>query len=60
MEVVGLPQRGGCLCGAVRYGLGAAPLLAYACHCHDRQTRSGSAFALGQDWMASAPRFSAL
>jgi hypothetical protein len=24
----------------------AAPLLAYACHCHDCQTRSGSAFAL--------------
>jgi hypothetical protein len=46
MEVVGLPQRGGCLCGAVRYSLGASPLLAYACHCHDCQTRSGSAFAL--------------
>ena len=46
MDVVALPQQGGCLCGAVRYSLGASPLLAYACHCHDCQTRSGSAFAL--------------
>jgi hypothetical protein len=44
--VVSLPQAGGCLCGAVRYGLNAAPLLAYACHCHDCQTRSGAAFSL--------------
>lgn len=46
MDVVALPQLGGCVCGAVRYGLNAAPLLVYACHCHDCQTRSGSAFAL--------------
>ena len=46
MDVVALPQLGGCLCGAVRFSLGASPLLAYACHCHDCQTRSGSAFAL--------------
>lgn len=46
MEVVALPQHGGCVCGAVRYRLTAAPLLAYACHCHDCQTRSGSAFGL--------------
>lgn len=44
--VVGLPQAGGCLCGAVRYALTAAPLLAYACHCHGCQTRSGAAFTL--------------
>jgi hypothetical protein len=46
MAVVSLPQPGGCLCGAVRYCLTAAPLLVYACHCHDCQTRSGAAFAL--------------
>ena len=46
MTRVSLPQAGGCVCGAVRYSLTAAPLLAYACHCHDCQTRSGSAFAL--------------
>ncbi|MFC3070685.1 GFA family protein [Phenylobacterium soli] len=46
MDVVSLPQTGGCYCGAIRYSLNAAPLLAYACHCHDCQTRSGSAFGL--------------
>jgi hypothetical protein len=35
MEVVSLPQSGGCVCGAIRYSLLDAPLLAYACHCHD-------------------------
>ena len=34
------------MCRAVRYHLIGRPLLAYACHCHDCQTRSGSAFAL--------------
>ena len=46
MRVVALPQAGGCDCGAVRYQLNAAPLLAYACHCHSCQTRSGAAFSL--------------
>ena len=46
MQAVALPQAGGCLCGAVRYRLTAAPLLAYACHCHDCQARSGAAFSL--------------
>jgi hypothetical protein len=41
-----LPQRGGCACGALRYALKGAPLLAYACHCHTCQTRSGAAFSL--------------
>lgn len=45
-DVVPLPQPGGCLCGAIRFRLTAAPLLAYACHCHDCQTRSGAAFSL--------------
>jgi hypothetical protein len=44
--MVTLPQCGGCFCGAVRFELRAAPLLVYACHCHDCQKRSGSAFTL--------------
>jgi hypothetical protein len=46
MATVRLPQSGGCLCEALRYALNARPLLAYACHCHDCQTRSGAAFTL--------------
>lgn len=38
---------GGCRCGAVRYRVSAAKLpRAYACHCLDCQTWSGSAFSL--------------
>jgi hypothetical protein len=43
---VRLPLTGGCVCGQLRYALTGAPLLAYACHCHDCQKRSGSAFTL--------------
>ena len=46
MAIVCLPQPGGCLCGALRYALSAAQLLAYACHCHDCQKRTGAAFTL--------------
>ena len=38
---------GGCRCGALRYRLAVAALpKAYACHCRDCQTWSGSAFSL--------------
>ncbi|HEY3799403.1 MAG TPA: GFA family protein [Caulobacteraceae bacterium] len=38
---------GGCRCGRLRYRLEReAPPKAYACHCHDCQTWSGSAFSL--------------
>jgi hypothetical protein len=43
---VALPQAGGCACGASRYALKRRPLLAYACHCHTCQSRSGAAFSL--------------
>jgi hypothetical protein len=46
MSGVPLPLTGGCLCGACRYAVTAPPLMAYACHCTDCQTQSGSAFAL--------------
>lgn len=37
---------GGCRCGAVRYTLDVERLPStYACHCHDCQTWSGSAFS---------------
>lgn len=37
---------GGCLCEAVRYSAQGRIDRAYACHCSECQTRSGSAFAL--------------
>jgi hypothetical protein len=38
---------GGCRCGRVRYRLAPGPLpRAYACHCRDCQTWTGSAFSL--------------
>jgi hypothetical protein len=45
-QEVRLPLAGGCVCGKVRYALTGAPLLAYACHCHACQKRTGSAFSL--------------
>jgi hypothetical protein len=41
-----LPLLGGCLCGAVRYQVAAAPVAVYLCHCKDCQRRTGSAFAM--------------
>ena len=39
------PVEGGCICGAVRYRLSAAPLGVYNCHCKDCQRSAGSAFS---------------
>lgn len=41
-----LPLTGGCLCGALRYEVRAAPLFLAACHCTDCQKRTGSAFSM--------------
>jgi len=38
-----LPLTGGCLCGGVRFELGAAPQVAGYCHCTRCQGRTGSA-----------------
>ncbi|MBR0851220.1 GFA family protein [Bradyrhizobium diazoefficiens] len=43
---VKLPLLGGCFCAAVRYSLSGAPVLVYVCHCHNCQSRSGSAYSL--------------
>jgi hypothetical protein len=37
---------GGCACGAIRYALGAGPLIVHACHCRDCQRLTGSAFVV--------------
>lgn len=36
------PQKGGCVCGAVRYRLKALPQAVYACHCKDCQRFSNT------------------
>lgn len=36
---------GGCLCGAIRYTVGAPPALTAMCHCTHCQRQSGSAFS---------------
>jgi hypothetical protein len=41
------PQRGGCLCGDVRYELREDPVMVYFCHCADCQTESASVGYLG-------------
>lgn len=38
---------GGCLCGAVRFRVTAAPLAAYYCHCTMCQKSSGGPFMVG-------------
>ena len=40
-----LPWAGGCRCGALRFAITAAPMLASVCHCHGCQRMSASAFS---------------
>ena len=35
---------GGCMCGAVRYELNAAPIFMGNCHCRDCQRANGAAY----------------
>ena len=39
-----MPQNGGCLCGAVRYAVSAAPIRVTICHCTFCQKITGSAY----------------
>jgi hypothetical protein len=41
-----LPQKGGCLCSALRYEIYQPPVAMYACHCTVCQRQTGSAFSL--------------
>lgn len=38
--------QGGCSCGKLRFRMNAAPLITHACHCHQCQRVTGSAFVL--------------
>jgi hypothetical protein len=38
--------KGRCSCGKIRYQLTADPLIVHACHCHDCQRITGSAFVI--------------
>jgi hypothetical protein len=38
--------QGGCACRAIRYELGANPMIVHACHCRDCQRITGSAFVV--------------
>ena len=40
------PLEGGCICGAVRYRLAAAPMFVNCCHCTWCQRETGSAFVI--------------
>jgi len=39
------PVEGGCICGAVRYRIGAPPLGIYDCHCKDCLRQSGGDYS---------------
>ncbi len=42
--MVGLPLKGGCMCGALRYEVSMPPVMIYNCHCTNCQKISGAAF----------------
>ncbi|PZO82162.1 MAG: aldehyde-activating protein [Mesorhizobium amorphae] len=42
----GLPWKGGCRCGQIRFEVTEAPMLASACHCLGCQRMTASAFSL--------------
>ena len=53
----GLRIQGGCLCGAVRYEIGAPQISAGYCHCRICQKFTGSAMSAWTAFPASAVRF---
>ena len=40
------PLAGGCICGAIRYSIAAAPVTVYACHCKDCQRSASGPFSV--------------
>ncbi len=55
----GLPQRGGCMCGALRYEVSAPPVMIYNCHCTNCQKIGGAAFNTSVIVPETALRFTA-
>ncbi len=41
-----IPLDGGCICGKLRYRVGAMPLAVFVCHCLNCKQRTGSAYSL--------------
>jgi hypothetical protein len=54
-----LPLAGGCMCGALRYEVRAAPFMIYNCHCTNCQKISGSAFNISVTIAEAALAFTA-
>ena len=54
-----LPLVGGCMCGALRYAVSAAPLMVYNCHCTNCQKIGGGAFHTAATVMEASVRFTA-
>jgi hypothetical protein len=52
-----LHPKGGCLCGAFRYGITEAVILVDTCHCTDCQRIRSAAFATGMVMAAEAIHF---
>ena len=57
------PAEGGCLCGAIRYRLAAAPLASMHCHCENCRKASGAAVLTWMtvdegdfEWLRGRPR----
>ena len=48
-------REGGCVCGAVRYRVKAAPQFGLVCHCTWCQRRSGSAFSYNANFDERTP-----
>ncbi len=47
MNLPKLPFTGGCVCGAIRYGCAAEPIMMFKCHCRDCQQVAGGGFVPG-------------
>jgi len=46
VNLMDIPQTGGCQCGKIRYEITVPPRLVYACHCTECQRATSSAFSI--------------
>ncbi len=51
-----MPYRGGCMCGAIRYEIGAEPLFGGQCQCRDCQHETGGGHSSFMAFPAAAVR----